>query len=157
MTFKQALDFVLTEEGEETNDPKDPGGHTKYGISKKAYPNLNIAALTVDDAAEIYYRDYWAKLPTLPDVVHFLAFDCAVNCGTRRAIRILQLAIGAKDDGRWGPKSQAALEKKPLQELIINYQAERARFYALLDDLDDIYARGWMRRTMRAFFHAIQD
>src|SRR5208283_461080 len=39
----------------------DAGGATKFGISSKAYPNLDIKKLTRDDAIAIYYRDYWLK------------------------------------------------------------------------------------------------
>lgn len=36
----------------------DPGGKTKYGISQKAYPALNIKALTLNEVKKIYFRDY---------------------------------------------------------------------------------------------------
>lgn len=155
MPFRSAVNFVIEEEGGYVNNPDDPGGETKYGISKRQYPDLDIASLTKDDAAGIYYRDYWSRLPKLPEPLDFLVFDCAVNCGVGRAIRLLQLAVGAADDGLWGPKSQRALEQHQSSHLVVNYQAERARYYALLDDLDDHFARGWMRRVMRAFQEAV--
>ena len=157
MTFERAVKFVLSQEGGFVDDPIDPGGRTKYGISQKSYPDLNIEYLTTEQAIAIYRRDYWEQLPALvSDGLAFLLFDCAVNVGNDRAIKLLQRAIGAAPDGFFGPVSRKALAKYEPREAMIRFQAERARHYALLDDLDDTYARGWMTRTMRAFAHAIE-
>lgn len=157
MSFRPAVEFVLEQEGGYVFDQRDPGGETNYGISKRAYPNLDIKNLSRDDATAIYYRDYWSRLPKLAEPLDFLVFDCAVNCGVKRAIRLLQEAVRVTDDGIWGPMSQNALDRYPVDQLIVNYQAERARYYALLDDLDDHYARGWMRRVMQSFQKAISE
>lgn len=85
--FQKALSFVLKWEGVYSNDPTDPGGETKWGISKRAYPDLDIANLTPEDAAAIYYNDYWT--PACCTAVVFpwsvAVFDTAVNCGVSRA------------------------------------------------------------------------
>ena len=59
--FHTAMKFILSPdvEGEYSNDPNDPGGETKWGISKRAYPDLDIRNLTKADALAIYFRDYW--------------------------------------------------------------------------------------------------
>ena len=49
-TFDQVIDRVLAHEGGYVNDPDDPGGETKYGISKKAYPKIDIKNLTKEEA-----------------------------------------------------------------------------------------------------------
>lgn len=69
MPFYKEIKKVVLREGGYVNDPKDPGGETKYGVSKKAYPNLDIARLTVDEAIEIYKNDYWipARVDSLSD------------------------------------------------------------------------------------------
>ena len=65
--FTQAMKFVSKWEwmdkpdGAYTNDPKDPGGETKYGIAKSSHPNIAIQDLTLVQALEIYYQDYWIK------------------------------------------------------------------------------------------------
>lgn len=84
--FHKAMPFVMKWEGGYVNDPKDPGGETKFGISKRAYPNLNIKELTEKDAYSVYYFDYWRPLH-LDDVPFELAvslFDAAINCGVGR-------------------------------------------------------------------------
>lgn len=53
-TFQRAVTWILKAEGGESNDPADPGGLTKYGISQRAHPTVNISALTENDAIEIY-------------------------------------------------------------------------------------------------------
>ncbi|MBK8754113.1 MAG: hypothetical protein IPL99_21800 [Candidatus Competibacteraceae bacterium] len=60
--FKRCITPILAEEGRLSNDPHDPGGLTKYGISHRSYPNLNIAGLTLADAEGIYHRDYWLPI-----------------------------------------------------------------------------------------------
>ena len=59
--FDRAFRFLIGEEGGYVNDPADPGGETKFGISKRAYPQLDIKSLTLDQAKAIYRRDYWAS------------------------------------------------------------------------------------------------
>lgn len=90
--FQAEVGKVLKREGGEVNDPDDPGGHTKYGISQKAYPKLKIADLTEDDAKEIYFKDYWMKIgaSALPEEIRGPAFDAAINQGigwTRKALK----------------------------------------------------------------------
>jgi len=88
--FESALAFVLAAEGGYVNDPNDPGGETKYGISKKAYPLLDITNLTREQAVDIYRRDYWNKVKgdELPAGVDIAAFDTAVNMGAGTALGI---------------------------------------------------------------------
>lgn len=87
--FDAALDHVFRWEGGYVNDPRDPGGETKYGISKRAYPDMDIAALTTQQAAAIYRRDYWqrAGCDDLPPAQAAALFDAAVNAGAARARR----------------------------------------------------------------------
>ena len=59
--FLVAVEVVLTHEGGYTNNPADPGGETNYGISKRSYPQLDIKALTREQAVEIYRQDWWEK------------------------------------------------------------------------------------------------
>jgi len=77
------------------NDPKDPGGETKFGISKRSYPTLNIKTLSIEQALEIYYRDYWLSYGNgLPFPYNLCMFDTAVNMGGRAARKIDLIAKG---------------------------------------------------------------
>jgi lysozyme family protein len=85
--FEKAIKFVLRWEGGLTEDKNDPGGLTKYGISQKSYPYLNIRELTLEKAKQIYYENYWKKADC--DILDFpmnlICFDTAVNLGVSRA------------------------------------------------------------------------
>lgn len=78
------------------NDPHDPGGETKYGISKRAHPDEDIKNLTLERAGEIYFQDYW--LPNhcfqLDWPMNLCVFDTAVNMGTGNVKRIQKKMTG---------------------------------------------------------------
>lgn len=146
--FKKAVEFVLKHEGGYVNDPHDHGGETKFGISKRAYPNLDIKNLTRDKAIEIYKRDYWDMLPgALPTAIHCVLFDCAVNAGHGRAIRLLQAAIKVNPDGQWGKLSQSALTKLNQNEVLLRFSTERIMFYSALSTFSR-FGKGWVNRVV---------
>ena len=81
--YVQIENWILKAEGGYVNDPNDPGGETKYGISKAAYPDLDIAGLTINQAMDIYEKDYWNAngLDNYDIKVAFMLFDIAVLQG----------------------------------------------------------------------------
>ena len=97
--FDTAFEFVLRWEGGYVNDPNDPGGKTKYGISQRSYPHLDIENLTVYDVKQIYYEDYWLKLECdqLSPPFDIIVFDCAVNMGVSRAREFLEESSDWRD------------------------------------------------------------
>ena len=99
--FEEAINLILSEEGGYVNDPHDSGGETKYGISKNAYPEINIGSLTLDQAKAIYMRDYWepCKCDNLPWPLSLFVLDAAVNQGTDAAIKMLQHTLQTNQDG----------------------------------------------------------
>ncbi len=97
--FCRAISFVLKWEGGYVNDPDDPGGETKYGISKRYHPKVDIKALTKKEAEDIYRREYWLqagchKMPWPDSLVHL---DAAVNLGVARAANFGLLASNWTD------------------------------------------------------------
>lgn len=124
MNFEDAFKVVVAQEGGYVSDPADPGGETRYGISKRAYPNVDIKTLTLEQARDIYLNDYWreAGCDQLAPEMALLVFDCAVNQGVGRA------------------KQLVAIAHDP-----VSFQAERALHYAGLPTFDR-FGRGWMRR-----------
>lgn len=145
--FTRAVNFVLEHEGGYVNDSRDPGGETNFGICKRAYPALDIKALTRRDAISIYQRDYWtaAKCPLLPPAVAAMHFDTAVNQGVGAAARLLQEAAGTGVDGKIGPATLAAVGRKDVQTLLNEYAARRALRYAGTANFDR-FGLGWLRR-----------
>ncbi|MBQ8465701.1 MAG: hypothetical protein IJ545_06805 [Alphaproteobacteria bacterium] len=144
--FNFAVNMTLRREGVLCNDPKDTGGLTKYGISKTAYPNLDICALTQDDAIAIYKRDYWnaSKCELLPFPLDVLTFDAAVNHGIKPAIKILQRALKVTDDGIIGPKTIEAARKAP-DNICTLYFIERMWSYSQARTYNT-HGKGWRNR-----------
>lgn len=144
----------------------DPGGETKYGISKRSYPHLDIANLTLDQARDIYRLDYWnasgnqdshcSELPWPLNAVHF---DCVVNVGNRKTAKdgtpvlhrkanmILQRALGVDDDGYIGPATRAALSTVPPLDAAKRALMARDLYYASLGPWSRPFQAGWHNRT----------
>ena len=145
--FEQCFKQLISSEGGYVNDPKDPGGETKFGISKRAYPDLDIANLTLEQAKAVYERDYWkrARCDELPPNIAYLVFDCAVNSGIGQSIRFLQRALGTADDGVIGPLTIAAVQRVDAESLAARFLGQRLDFMTKLSTWD-VYGKGWARR-----------
>jgi lysozyme family protein len=159
--FETALDMVLRFEGGDTDDPRDAGGFTRFGISIRfagsIYLDLDgdgkttkedMKALTRKKAAAIYREHFWDRVigERLPPAVAMAVFDFAVNCGVPSASRRLQRAIGAKADGRIGEKTIAAAWKIDPMASVADLTARRCKKYAETKQVK-IYGLGWMRRA----------
>jgi lysozyme family protein len=157
LDFDAAFQRLIGHEGGYVADPNDPGGETKYGISKKAYPNLDIRNLTLSQAKEIYRRDYWDVIGDDADpAIKFQVFDFAVNSGPGTAIRKLQSAIGVADDGIFGPRSRAALAALPVSDVLMRYLAERLAYLPKLKNWPH-HGAGWANRIAANLRYAAQD
>ena len=152
MSFETVVHMVLEHEGGYVNHPSDPGGETKYGISKRAYPDVNIAELTKDDAADLYKRDYWDRIKgdDLPVGVACVVMDYAVNSGISRASKALQSVCGiANGDGVIGPHSLASVwttVKNDSEESVINAVTEQRQGFIRALSIYDTFGKGWERR-----------
>ena len=156
MTFDEIIDHVLESEGGYVNDKHDAGGETNLGISKKAYPNLDIKNLSVDQAKQIYYEDYWvkSKADQLPNQLREVYFDMVVNFGRRGAARVLQKACNGKntykikEDGLVGTATIGACK---------NLEPDRLRAYRVLKFAKIVIRKpsqekfwfGWFRRAVK--------
>lgn len=149
MKFDRAFEILVDpqHEGAYVNDPKDPGGETKFGVSKRSYPGEDIANLTLERAKQIYARDFWgpAGCDAVPDLVKYQLFDMAVNMGPKTSIKLLQRAVGAADDGILGPKTLQRVQSAGDAWLLRRLQAAAIRYYATLPTWP-AYGRGWMNR-----------
>lgn len=146
--FDKAFALVIGVEGGYTNDARDCGGETRYGISKRAYPQLDIANLTLSQARAIYRRDYWdrCRCDELPAPLDIYVFDCAVNQGVDTAVKTLQRLVGVPVDGLMGPVTLGAAARVR-REMALLYMADRAQAYAQLEGFGT-FGRGWMKRLL---------
>lgn len=165
-SFTRALDFVLLEEtggdpnGGFTDDPVDRGGRTRWGISQRAHPDVDVATLTRAGAAAVYRRAYWDRLridAIYAFPVQLALFDAAVQHGASNAVVSLQREVRAWPyDGDLGPitarATNAAADARGSLVLARALIERRIATYAALIRRDPSqlrFLRGWWARTVR--------
>jgi len=161
--FVPAFNHTVGVEGGYVNDPDDPGGETKYGISKRSYPDLDIKNLDINDASVIYFKDFWKRL-NLDQVnnqtIAAEVFDTAVNCGRFKAAEILQRSLNMVGgypgkrlsvDGKIGPKTIQAINNCRYPEALLKclngFQFEHYYQIVKRDISQRKWFRGWLRRV----------
>jgi lysozyme family protein len=165
MSFNDAFAKTVALEGGYVNDPLDPGGETKFGISKRSHPLIDIKNLTIDQAKEIYQNEYWFPIH-LDQVssarVASKIFDLAVNASPAKAVSVTQEALNLLTapthdplliDGKMGnltlrmvnlfrtPESEAALVTAINGFMFVYYVTlchNDPKFYRFIN--------GWMKR-----------
>lgn len=149
MTFQECVEVILAYEGNYIYNLNDPGGETKFGISKRAYPDLDIRSITKEEAIEIYRRDYWDQIEgdSLPDYIRLMAFDCAVNQGVARACLYLQRSAGAKPDGIMGPETIRLLFECE-SNVLIKRMAENRHAQYIKSPGWKFFGAGWSKRLL---------
>ena len=170
--FDRMFDIVAGHEGDFTADPADPGNWTggavgagtcrgtRFGISAAAYPDLDIAALSLDAAKALYQRDYWQRIAgdLLPAPLALLVFDAAVNNGTSRAAHWLQLVAQVPQDGMIGEQTVHAIDRTVARQggivdLCSEFLALRLVFMTSLPTWKT-FGIGWARRLCRLPYEA---
>ena len=156
--FDLAFQITVGIEGGYVNNPADPGGETKYGISHRAYPNVDIANLTMDQAKAIYEKDYWTltRCDLCPAALAILVFDAAVNNRPGSAIKWLQQAVGVQADGNIGPVTQAAIKNiTDITNTVALFHGARILAMSQLTDWHT-FGNGWSRRLAQLPYQAAQ-
>jgi len=157
--FFKAFLYTLKFEGQYSNNPNDPGGETKYGISKNIFDKLNIRELTLDDAMAIYYNHYWTEwleLITNQKIINKI-LAARINIGNSRATEILQFTLAKyyrapiAVDGILGKRTALAINKilkspEETKMLIKLYGFELAKFYE--DIGKEVFLKGWLKRAL---------
>ncbi len=152
LTFIQIFNRLIGHEGGYVNDPRDPGGETNWGITKRtAQANGyqgSMRAMTREQAYKIYYSAFWLRYQCdkMPDAVAFQFFDAAVNHGLGNASRMLQRAVNVADDGIIGNMTIAAIKKMAISDVIMRLNSERLEFYCKLSTFST-FGKGWVRRV----------
>jgi lysozyme family protein len=153
--FEIFVTRLLKLEGGYVNDPNDAGGETKYGISKRAYPELNIKTLTPEYAKSIYWEDYYQPLnipAIVDDRIAWQIFDFGVNAGVKESAKTIQKIVGANCDGKIGPKTMNLINLfEDEYPLYIHFISERLKHYLLITDRKPKqikFLKGWMLRTL---------
>ena len=162
LSFKQIFDRLIGPEGGYVDDPRDPGGETNWGVTKRtAQANGytgNMKTMTRQQAYEIYYRAFWLRYncEQMPDAVAYQFFDAAVNHGFGNASRMLQRAVGVLDDGIIGKYSLEAINRNPISDTLMVLNGERLNFYTRLKNFDR-FGKGWVNRVAQNLRYGAQD
>lgn len=151
MTFDDAFDLLLGNEGAYSNNANDPGGETMWGITRRVaiqegYEG-DMHILPRETAKAIYKKRYWDELrcDRMPDALKFSLFDSAVNDGVKQTIKFLQRAMDVGDDGVLGPLTLDAAQRGNGLMLAVKLNAERLDFMTSLPTWGS-FSRGWARR-----------
>ena len=154
--FEECLAHVLKHEGGYVDHPKDPGGATNLGATKKVWEEWvghevdekAMRALTPADVDTLYRRKYWDKIKgdDLPTGVDYAVFDAAINSGPGRAAKWLQSAVGAVPDGAIGAGTLTKVAAMEPAAIIEKYQETRLAFMQSLPTWDT-FGKGWGRRV----------
>ena len=158
--FDRAVATALAHEGGLIDDPADPGGLTNFGISLRSYPELGgagIRALTADEAAAIYRRDWWDRYGwgELPAPIAAKLLDIGVNIGAESVHRLLQRGLRAAgcmtaEDGVLGPATRAAAAAADTTVLLAALRSEAAGHYRLIAarrPASERFLAGWLQRA----------
>ncbi|MCF6327098.1 MAG: hypothetical protein L3J21_07395 [Devosiaceae bacterium] len=162
--FEHCLAHILRHEGGYVDNPKDPGGATNFGITRKTLarwrqvspwwklPKSQVRTIKQPEVKAIYRSLYWnrCRASILPIGLDYTVFDFAVNSGPSRAIRHLQAVLGVMRDGIVGPITLNAIESfvvsKGVGELIKKLINQRLGFLRRLTGFKT-FGRGWTRRV----------
>ena len=160
--FNWIIKFVLDAEGEYDNDPADPGGETNFGIDKRSHPHTDIKHLTMVQAKDIYWNEYWLKFSCdrFAKPVGEVYFDCCVNNGQTQSNKFLQRAVGTEADGIIGPKTVSRLVTEDAKVLANSIISQRQRFYENLAEKRPTlkkFLKGWTNRNsnLRKFINEV--
>ncbi len=163
--YDKCLQAILHHEGGYVNHPKDPGGETNLGVTKRVYEEWggtkDMKDLLVEDVAPIYKKNYWDKIKadSLPAGLDLCVFDFGVNAGPGRAAKYLQGQIGTMPDGGIGPNTLAKLEEylkfTSVEQAIKVYQESRQDYYEQLSTFST-FGRGWTRRVQETTKMALE-
>jgi lysozyme family protein len=154
--FEIAVTKTLRREGGAaiTDDPNDKGGLTKYGISQRSYPSVDIRGLSEADAKAIYRRDYWDPVQgdsIMSQGVAEAVFDFAVNAGVKTAIRIAQTVIGVVSDGMMGGVTVRKLNESDGAAFVAAFTLGKIARYAAIcrkNPEQKKFLYGWIVRAL---------
>lgn len=120
---RTALDPAARNPSGYVDDPRDPGGETNFGLSKRANPDLDMKALTLERAIARYEERYWAPhgLGALADPWALFLFDAYVQHNPRAVDDLRR--FNRLSDAMWA----------------------RLRYYASLRTFS-VFGAGWIRR-----------
>jgi len=164
--YQVALKRLLVHEGGYSNDRRDPGGPTNFGITiydyrkyvKPGATAADVRAMTEPEAAGVYHPQYWQAMrcQDLPAGFDDCVFDYSVNSGNGRVGKVIRRLVGLPDNTSIVSDIVIeAVRKRDPVTLIDAMCDERMRFLRGLSTFSGPggFGAGWTRRVaeVRAF------
>jgi lysozyme family protein len=139
----------------------DPGGATRWGISQRAHPDVDVPTLSMREAMDIARTLYWGPVHAeqLDPDLRWHVFDTAFNAGVKQAGILLQRSINLcrqakgqttflKEDGIVGPATLTAVSLHDGAKLARVFRAYRVEHYLTLAEIrSPQFIHGWLRRA----------
>jgi lysozyme family protein len=163
--FIEIFNRLMKHEGGYVNNPRDPGGETMYGVTKRVAVAHGYTGpmrqLPLATAKAITEKSYFKAIrgDELDRLVAWQLTDAAYNHGNRQAVKFLQRAVGFTGnavDGLIGPRTIAAVAAKDKNDVVFLFCAERLEFYTNLGTWAT-FGRGWARRVAQNLRYAAID
>jgi len=174
VNFNNAFGILIENEGLYSNDKRDSGGETVWGISRNNFPNLPIWKIvdeskkldnfpynlsdnpeTIKQVWNFYFENFWQQINgdsiNDQDKANIL-FDFSVNSGVKQAVKIAQRALGVPDDGIMGARTLLALNDTDLELFVLRFKIKKIEFYISIVDRkpDQIrFLKGWINRALK--------
>lgn len=157
--------YVLAQEdphmtGVITDDPKDSGGRTRFGVAERSHPGLTPSGfydyMSFNDALKIAEQVYTASYATpmclsqiVTQKVANALLSFAINEGVESSVKVLQRALALPDDGKFGPATLAAVNTSSPATLLANLSIQQKAHYAAIvaaNPNDERFIHGWNNR-----------
>lgn len=164
--YTKAFDYVMEIEGILSDHPRDPGGLTAWGITKRDWPEMFVNGPPDKDTAKLFYvrEGYWKPIfdKIIYEPIALELFEAGVLCGRHTAIKFVQTAFNylseytnplwpLKVDGVFGPLTLAAINGfcirglgKALYKSMNVQQAKRFEQVGANGD----FIRGWHQKRL---------
>ena len=160
--FNTIFERLQLHEGGYVNHPNDPGGETMYGVTKRVAQAHgywgDMRRLPKSLAKKITEQSYYkaVKGDQLDRLIAWQLTDAAYNHGKRQAVKFLQRAVGASDDGLIGPRTLEAVAAMDKNDVVLLFNAERLEFFTNLR-IWQTFGKGWARRIAKNLRYAAVD
>jgi hypothetical protein len=159
--FGTTMDLMLNLEGKKTDDPRDRGGRTNFGVTQGTYnkwrdsknlPRQDVFKITKDEAMQLYKKNFWGIIggDKLPQKTAMALMSFALTDGPEDSVRLVQRMLKIPVTGYMGPATLAKINKlveKYGDEGFANKVLNRQIIRYKNDEQAHIYGRGWVNRA----------
>ena len=159
--FLKAFEFTKQNEGGYSNDARDKGGETIYGVSSKWFPEvfrelMEAKPEELEGILKAFYQaEFWDDRydEIFFEPLSIRLYDLSVNLGKRKAVQLLQKTFNSlsytkiSEDGKFGAGTLRAVNLPPIvhPNFYLSYLRQAEAYYRSLPDFN-VFGKGWLNR-----------